>query len=318
MRGLRFSFIFTILASLVGSFVGGVVFSRWLFRGTDNSIRHGPHVTATEPSNPLLHEPLITPPLLRAALDKACENQASRDFFGPGAYNVPRSLWDEAINPTHVPPGQANKTAEEIQTEKGFQKEIEGHRKELESVCGSRDKISDADLMLPLQWLCELARIADQGELDVWEKKFLTNHQLSEDRFNQSYVTVELAIQATPEGDLRREAQCLNMEHADGRSGTPDDSALHGLEDDDARDRLCAAHPDSPDGQGAGQLNWLLTGFAENNNVSTLRAREIMEQAIRDAKAKDPDVTWATFCAGSTYHNDDWRPLDFSVFERTR
>jgi hypothetical protein len=43
-----------------------------------------------------------------------------------------------------------------------------------------------------------------------------------------------------------------------------------------------------------------------------------MEQAIRDAKAKDPDVTWAEYCASANQHNDDRSRLDLSVFERTR
>jgi len=324
MLGRRFWIVAMMLASLMASFVGGVVFWRWFeVRGTSYTIGNARPVTNARASNPLADEPLITPQLLRAALSTACENSDSRNFYGPGVYNIPRSLWDEAIRPASVLPDKPQKSAEELRNEKEFQKEVEAHQKELESICRDRDRIRDTEIMLPSQWLCEEAQIPDEPSAENEQKmkdwqNFAGRHHLSEDKFNELYVAFQLAMGATSEGGLRQDGQCLLIKHASGRSSIPNGLTLHDIEDDEARERLCAARAISADGQDKGQLQWLLLGFTVNNNISTQRAREIMEQAIRDAKAKDPDVTWARFCAATPEHNDDWRRLEFSVFERAR
>jgi hypothetical protein len=315
-----FPVVAIIFVMLVGSFVGGVVFSRWFdFQRTGHTIRDGRRVTTTGSSNPSSDEPLLTAQILRAALDKACENSASRGFYGPGVYNLPLSLWDEALNPTPVPQGEPKKSAQELRDEKDFQNEVEGHKKELQNICGNRDRMSDADLILPSQWLCEAPQIPDQPSPDYdqkfkyWEN-FPSRHHFSEERFNELYVAFDLAMEAPPEGKLRQEGQCLRARRV---FGVPNRPTMHEMEADAAQGVLCDARDaSSRSGQNTEEFQWALSEFAEGNNVSTQSAREILEQAIRDAKTKEPDVTWAEYCASASPHNDDRSRLDLSVFAR--
>jgi hypothetical protein len=314
----RFSFVALMLVSLVGSFVVGVVFSRWLeLHSTGHTVRDERHMTTTRPlSKSSADEPLITAQLLKTALNRACENSNSRDFYGPAVYNLPRSLWDEAINPPPVPSDNPKKSAEELRHEKEFQKEVEGYQKELENICRNRAGISDTDLMLPSQWLCEAPDqpSPDSDQKFKYWKDFPGRHHLSEERFNELGVAFELAIEAAPEGKLRQGGQCLRARRV---FGVPNRPTMRDMEGDAAQVALCDARDASSHyGQNREQFQRVLREFAEGNNISTQSAREMMEQAIRDAKAKDPDVTWAEYCASAYQHNDDRSRLDLSVFER--
>jgi hypothetical protein len=317
-----FSFFAVMLLSVVVSFIGGIVFWRWFeLKGTAHAIRDARFQATTGASNPSADEPLVTPQLLRAALGKACEDSESRDFYGPGVFNIPRSLWDEAIKPTAVLSDKPKKSAEELKNDENFRKEIEKHQKELEDVCRDRDRIGDTDLMLPLEWSCEEFTIPDKPSPESdkkfaeWEK-FPAKHHLSEDRFSQFLVAFELAVEAEPEGQLRERGQCLRTSRL---PGLPKPLTLHVMEADAAQGALCDARDaTSRFGQNRQQFQDRLRQFAETNNVSTQRAHGIMEDAVREAKTKDPDVTWAEYCASTGYHNDDRSRLDLSVFERTR
>jgi hypothetical protein len=240
----RFPFVAMMLVSLVGSFVGGVVFSRWFeLHGTGQMIRDRRRVTTTGSSNSSADEPLITAQLLRTALNRACENSDSRDFYGPGAYNIPRSLWDAAIEPTPELSDQSRKSMGELRDEKGFQKEVEGHLKELENVCRTRDRLSDTDLMLPLEWFCEEYRLPEKPSPD-WDQKFKdwgnfpARHHLSEERFSEFLVAFELAVEAAPEGHLREQGQCLRISRL---PDLPKPLTLHVMEADAAQGTLCDA-----------------------------------------------------------------------------
>ena len=318
MPGPRIPFVAMILVGLV-AFAGGVIFSRrYELRGTSYTTRDAVPATTTGTTNSSADEPLITPQLIRAALNKACGDSESRDFYGPGVFNIPRQLWDEAIKLTPVLSDKPKKSAEELQDEEDFRKEIETDQKELENVCRDRDRISDTDFGLPLEWLCEEFQIPDKPSPE-WDKKFAewkefpAKYDLSEDRFNQLLVAFELAVEATPEGQLREQGQCLRTSRL---PGMPKSLTQHVMEADAAQGALCDARDASSHfGQNRQQFQDRLKQFAETNNVSTQRARGIMGEAVREAKTKDPDVTWAGYCASTGYHSDDRSRLDLSVFE---
>ncbi len=296
---------------LLSALVAGVVLVRWF--GCRSSDR--PEAA------------LITPQLLRAALDKACENQESRDFYGPEPYNIPRQLWDEAINPPPALPGQPPSSEKEVRNAKEVQKDVLSHRGELDNLCRDRAHVTDTDLMLLLEWHCEqtrldasIAAVASgqaqdkiqnkiQNEIDDLFKRFPAKHHFSEERFNNLMVTYDLALATLPEGGLRANAQCTHI-------------TLRDAEDGAAKKALCVAHErrdesasHTRDYRDAGWvLDLEVNGTADSLNISTHRVLEIMKTAISDAKAKDVDVTWAQYCAGTSSHNEDRSRLDLSAF----
>lgn len=70
----------------------------------------------------------------------------------------PRAWFEEAANPKPAPVG---KPSEDERRDQEYQKEVEQQLKELETICRSRGRFSDNEMMLPLEWECELDELGE-------------------------------------------------------------------------------------------------------------------------------------------------------------